>query len=468
MVITEAPAAAGSIPVQKSLAGPSGTAQAGPHVRAQASTARQQFSGALILTVTMLGVSAANYLLNLLLARFLSPAEFGDANLAVNLVLAAAAAAAMLQLLSARSGALEDPSGIEARRRLMRWAWGIGGALGVGLVMGAATLADTFNTSTPVLFVVIGIGIPVYLAQAVMRGALQGDLRLGRLAVSYAVEAATRVGIALVMLALGFGVIGAAVAISLSFVASAIIARHRVATTAAGERAGGSDPETDGREPDTEERGLAAVSVAATILLVGQVVIANGDVVLAKAVMAPEAAGAYAAAAVIGRGLYFLSWAVVHSTFPVFARAKSHEERRKAMIRALAMVVSTCVVGVTGLALVGEWLAPLLLGEGYEAAAELLVPYAIATALFAVANLVASLDLAIGRWRAPSALLLGAVLQTLLLLTFGATPMSMVMAQVIAMVCTATLVGVAHLCDNRSDLRSSQPTKTPTNSEAMR
>lgn len=460
VVITEAPAAAGSIPAQESLAaGPSGPAQSGPQVRPQASTARQQFSGALILTVTMLGVSAANYLLNLLLARFLSPAEFGDANLAVNLVLAAAAAAAMLQLLSARSGALDDPNGIETRRRLMRWAWGIGGALGIGLVMGSATLADTFNTSTPVLFVVIGIGLPVYLAQAVMRGALQGDLRLGRLAVSYAMEAATRVGIALVMLALGFGVIGAAIAISLSFVASAIVARHRVASGGVGERAAGRA---------TEEPGLAAVSVAATVLLVGQVVIANGDVVLAKAVMAPEAAGAYAAAAVIGRGLYFLSWAVVHSTFPVFARATGPEERRRAMTRALAMVMSTCVVGIAGLALVGEWLAPLLLGGGYEAAAELLVPYAIATALFAVANLVASLDLAIGRWRAPSALLLGAALQTLLLLTFGATPMSMVMAQVVAMGCTTMLVGVAHLCDNRSDLRSSQPTQTSMNSEATR
>ncbi len=433
----------------------------GAELRAEGSTARQQVSGALILTVTMLGVSAANYLLNLMLARFLSPAEFGDANLAVNLVLAAAAAAAMLQLLSARSGAIDESGGIESRRRLMRWAWGVGAAIGVGLAMGASTLADTFNTSTPVLFVVIGLGLPVYLAQAVMRGALQGDLRLGRLALSYAVEAATRVGIALVMLALGFGVIGAAIAISLSFVASALVARRRVASAVAGKRSGS-------RATETEERGLAAVSVAATILLVGQVVIANGDVVLAKAVMAPEAAGAYAAAAVIGRGLYFLSWAVVHSTFPVFARAKDAEERRRALVRALAMVVSTCVVGVAGLALLGEQLAPLLLGEGYEAAIELLVPYAMATALFAVANLVASCDLAIGRWLAPSALLLGAALQTLLLIAFGATPMSLVIAQVIAMAFTAVLVGVAHLCDNRSDVRSSRPTKTPTNSEAMR
>ena len=60
------------------------------------SAARRHLDGAAILTVTMLGVSAANYALNLVLARFLSPAEFGDANLAVNVVLIAAAAAATL------------------------------------------------------------------------------------------------------------------------------------------------------------------------------------------------------------------------------------------------------------------------------------------------------------------------------------------------------------------------------------
>jgi O-antigen/teichoic acid export membrane protein len=426
-----------------------------PHTKTLVATesdaGRKQLSGALILSATMLGVSAGNYLLNVLLARFLSPAEFGDANVAVNLVLVAAAAAATFQLLSARSGAIDDPTGIEARRKLMRWACGVGAGIGIGLVLASSPLADMFNTSTPWLFVAIGVGLPVYLAQAVMRGALQGTLRLGRLALSYAAEAVTRVGLALAMLALGFGVMGAAVAISLSFVASAMVARHRVARDRAGKQ-----PTAGAALAERSE--LAAVSVAATVLLVGQVVIANGDVLLAKAVMAPEAAGTYAAAAVIGRGLYFLSWSVVHSTFPLVARTESAPERRKAVVRALVMVVGTSVVGVAGLALLGEQLAPLLLGNSYRDATALLVPYAVATALFAVANLVATLDLAVGRWLAPCALLLGAALQTLLLVAFGATPMSMATAQVVAMAVTVVLVGAAHLADNRSELRSSQLT----------
>ncbi|TXI40370.1 MAG: hypothetical protein E6Q56_05315 [Mycobacterium sp.] len=418
--------------------------------RPEGDSARRHLSGTLILTATMLGVSAANYLLNLVLARYLSPAEFGDANLAVNLVLAAAAAAATLQLLSARSGAVDDPAAIRARRTLMRWAWAVGILAGAGLVLGSPALAQTFTTSTPLIFVVIGVGLPVYLAQAVLRGALQGELRLGRLAGSYAAEAATRVALALLMLALGFGVIGASVAISLSFVASAIVARHRAAGAA---HARPAEPVATATKPGG---GLAAMSMSATALLIGQVVIANGDVIAAKAVMGPAEAGTYAAAAVIGRGLYFLSWSVVHSTFPVVARAETGHLRRRASMRALAMIVTVCVVGIAGLWMLGEQLTPLLLGDDYTEAAEILVPYAVATALFAVANLVATLDLAVGRWHAPAALLVGAALQTLLLVTFGATPMSMAIAQVIAMGATVLLVAAAHLCDNRTESRKSQ------------
>ncbi|MBX7455859.1 oligosaccharide flippase family protein [Mycolicibacterium sp. 3033] len=411
--------------------------------------ARRHLSGALVLTATMLAVSGSNYLLNLVLARFLSPADFGDANLAINLVLIAAAAAATLQLLSARSGAIDDPAAVATRRRLTRWAWIVGGIAGAGLTLGSADLAGTFSASTPLVFVLIGIGLPIYLAQAVLRGALQGDLRLGRLAVSYAVEAAVRVVISLGALALGYGVTGAAAAISLSFVASALIAKHRIAAP------------VDDRRAVAAPSGLAALSLSATALLVGQVVIANGDVVLAKAVMAPETAGTYAAAAVIGRGLFFLSWAVVHSTFPIVARAENVADRRRATVRALAMVMTMCAAGVIGLAALGDRIAPLLLGDAFADAADILVPYAIATTLFAVANLAASLDLAAGRWRAPGALLIGAGLQTLLLIAFGSTPMSMTLAQVVAMALTALLVGAAHLCDNRMDRRRSQSTKTP-------
>lgn len=388
-----------------------------------------------MLSLTMLGVSAGNYLLNLATARWLEPAEFGDANLAINLVLGSAAVAATLQLVTARSVA----SGRSDTRSFTVWAWAIGAALGALLVAGAWVLQDVLSTSTPWMFVIVGAGLPIYFVQAVSRGALQGELRIGRLAASYAAEAAVRIVVALGLLLAGAGVIGVAVAISVSFVGSAVVARR-------------TGRHVDVSEPSPDR--VRSVTVMATVLLVGQVVIANGDVVIAKWLLTPDDAGAYAAAALIGRSLFFLSWPVVHAAFPIVAKATCADERRAATRRALVPVIAGCVIGVASLAAFGDRLAPLLLGESADGAVDLLVLYATATSLFAVANVLASLGLASARRGAPTMLGLGAVLQTGLLVSAGDEPIGLVRAQALAMLLTLVAVAVAHVIAERRSMHT--------------
>lgn len=389
----------------------------------------------------MLGVSAGNYLLNLATARWLEPAEFGDANLAINLVLASAAIAATLQLVTARSVA----SGHGDTRSFTAWAWAIGIALGAVLTAGAWSLQNVLSTSTPWMFVIVGVGLPVYFVQAVSRGKLQGELRLGRLAASYGAEAALRIVVALGLLSAGAGVVGVAIAISVSFVGSAVVARS-----------GTPRVDLDAGSPEH----LRSVTATATALLVGQVVIANGDVVLAKWLLAPDDAGAYAAAALIGRALFFLSWPVVHAAFPIVAKATCAAERRAATRRALIPVIAGCSLGVASLAAFGDGLAPVLLGDSAGGAIDLLVLYATATSLFAVANVLASVGLASARRGAPSMLAAGALLQTALLVAAGDEPIDLVRAQAVAMLLTLIAVVIAHALGERSPRRCSAPVQT--------
>ncbi len=191
------------------------------------SGARTVLTGAALLSTTMLAVSVANYGLNFVLARLLDPAEFGDASLAITLVLAAAVIAATLQLVASKSVAA-DPASIEAARRtLVRGALIAGAGAVLVLGGGAWVIADALSVSSPWMLVIVSLGLPIYFVQAVHRGALQGQLRFGRLALSYGVEAGVRVIVLLVLVAAGFGVIGASVGILLSFVASAAVARAR-------------------------------------------------------------------------------------------------------------------------------------------------------------------------------------------------------------------------------------------------
>lgn len=380
---------------------------------------RTLLTGTALLSMTMALVGAANYGLNLVLARVLEPAEFGDASLAITLVLAAAVIAATLQLVASKMVAA-DPSSLEPVRRTL-----VRGALGAGLVVvavlggGAWVIADALSISTPWMLVLIAAGLPVYFVQAVHRGALQGQLRFKRLALSYGVEAAVRVGIVLALVAVELGVLGAAIGILLSFVASASIARAR---PRGGVVRGAAAPWSQ----------IRATVVIAMVLLLGQTVLNNADIIIAKALFDAETAGVYAAAAVLGRSVFFVSWSVVQVVFPLLASATaSRSQRARAFALAVAVIAGVGAAAVAISAAAGQGLVVALFGEAYGEAAGLLVLYLVATSVFALANLLATADLARGQSAGAVVLASGAVLQTIALLLWAREPEHLVIGQVI-------------------------------------
>lgn len=396
----------------------------------RAGGARTVLTGAALLSATMLAVSAVNYLLNFVLARLLEPAEFGDATLAISLVLSAAVVAAALQLVASKSVA-SDPASIEAVRRALVRAALVVGALVVAVLGGGAWLiADALSVSDPWMLVIIALGLPVYFVQAVHRGALQGQLRFGRLATTYAAEAAVRGLVVIGLVAAGAGVIGASIGIALSFIASALIAR------------GGA--EDDSGAPTAARGVLRGAVVGAIVMLIGQTLLNNADLVIAKAVLDAPSAGRYAAAAVLGRSVFFVSWSVVQVVFPVIASTSSTAaQRRRAIVIATAVIVGVGAGGGGGSAAAGLELMRLLFGDAYASASALLVGYVIATTLFAIAALAAAIDLARDRIAAPLVLAVGAVAQTSALVLWARTPEALVHLQVIGT--AAILVAMAVL-----------------------
>ena len=78
---------------------------------------RRSFASATgLLSAAMLTASAANYALNLGLARLLDPAQFGDATLMVTLLLGLTAAGVALQLITARAVSDASHDGTEGIR----------------------------------------------------------------------------------------------------------------------------------------------------------------------------------------------------------------------------------------------------------------------------------------------------------------------------------------------------------------
>jgi O-antigen/teichoic acid export membrane protein len=368
---------------------------------------------------------AGNYAVNAMLARWLTPEEFGDASLLVTLLLMMTALAGCFQLVSARytSAAVAggDHDGVMAvRLRLTRTAWTVGGALGLATALGAERLADLFTVGDPTALAVFGLGLPLFLAQAVERGILQGRLAFGRLAGTFIVEMVVRVALSCGLVAAGWGLLGVSTGLWASLLASLIAARVLVRPTRP-------------RSASYRAPGLGQAAGATTALLVAQITIGHGDLLLVKQRFSATEAGVYAVVALLGRAVYLGSWSLVTAVYPLGARAGADAATTRRLVRAgVALLAAGGTVATIGFWVLGEPLVRLLFSDDYAGAGSLLGPYVLATSLLAVANLLAMVDLAAGRHRR-SHMVIGAAVAQSLLVSWSGSLQAVVWAQAITM-----------------------------------
>ncbi len=390
---------------------------------------RKAINGGVILTLGTVAASGANYLLNLILGRWLTPAEFADANLMVTLMLLATAVAIGLQLVVAKFTSGDNTSEhqrvLQLMVKLSTWA-GIG--LGALLVLPATYWSSIFNTESGWLFVILGVTLPFFAIQSAYRGLLQGRLKFGSLASTFLVEAAVRLIASLGLVLLGFGVTGATIGLGVSFVATWAVSKYLVVKTVdlAGEVA--ANP--------LLQKQIQAFIAPTAVLLFAQIIINNGDVLVTKSSFDPTEAGIYAAVALIGRAVFFLSWSVVQAFFPVAsANANDPASSAKVMRLGLAVVVGMCILMTAGVAVLGDWFLVTALGEEFAGQRNVLVGYAAATSMFAASNYLASHKLAEGSSLVAKWLVGVAILQTVLMVVMSDSSSSIVNAQLIAMGC---------------------------------
>lgn len=385
-------------------------------------------SSVALLTGASLVVSATNWGLNLLLSRLLTPAQFGDATLAMSFVLVSALLAATVQM-SAAAAVARSP---RSARRTAHALAGIAGAAGVAIAgvtaISAPAMTELLGVESPWMIVVLAIGLPIYVVQAVYRGVALGQERFVRLASSYLVEAGVRVVFSVALAVVGLGAVGVAIGLTLSFAASGFVVRASRAVMG------------DEAVPWDAVRRTAG---GAAVLLCAQVIINNTDIVLAKLHFAPTVAGIYAAAAVLGRAVFFFSWALAQAVFPrMVAGAGDAGERYRALVRASVVVAVFAGTAAVAATFGAEEMIAVAFGIDYAAAAPLLAPYVLSCGLFALSNLWATADVAQGASAGPAILLAGAAGQAFLLTVFGSTPSTMVWLQVAAMLATALALAV--------------------------
>ncbi|MDZ8200407.1 oligosaccharide flippase family protein [Microbacterium sp. SSW1-59] len=388
---------------------------------------RAIISGAGMLSVAMLLANIGNYALNIFLGRVLTPAEFSDANLMVTLMLTATAVALGLEMVTARYTSVAEAGGNPGAadlvaRRLRWWTGGAGVVAAVALIAPAPLWSDLFQTASAWPFVVLGLGLPFYLQQAIGRGVMQGRLRFGLLASTFVIEMVTRLSVAIALVAAGWGVVGATIGLSASFIVTWVSVT--VLARASGERADPAIPMSE----------VGRYGAFVSVLLAAQMIANNSDVLVSKAVLAPDDAGTYAAVALVGRAVFYLAWSVATVVFPVVARRHAGGDDSGGILRGSILVISAmgglCALGALWL---GGPVLGIVIGPAYADLSVPLAAYALATTLFAVANLVASVALSTGVLRPSVFVLGGALAQLMLLLIWHDDIAQLILVQIIAM-----------------------------------
>lgn len=384
--------------------------------------------GSALLFLSNTLVNGGNYAFNLILGRWLGPAAFADVTLIVTLLLVARFVTIALQLTAVKfTAAFAADEATHKMAALTRWlrrySWLLGILVGLLLAGGALIWQRVFNTESYWPFVILGVGLPIYLVQGTDRGILQGQLKLGRLSASYQAEMWTRLAASVVLVVLGFGVNGAVGAITLSFLATWLVARK------VGDWIG--EP---GTLEESEKKTVVRYAAPVMIVYLGQILINNSDILLVKRMFDPVTAGQYSALALIGRIVFFATWSVVAVLFPLVAQKQQrHEPHRQILAFSLALVMA-----ISGTIIAISWAFPdfivqALFGPAYLSIAPLLWLYGLATAFYAMANVVVNYRLSLGEKKGTWLTLATGAAQVILIAAFGKDLQSVVLVQVILM-----------------------------------
>jgi len=335
-------------------------------------------------------VNGGNYIYNLLLGRILGPEAFADAALLVTLLLVLSFLGMTFQLVTAKFvAALPQEHWESFRNRIGVLALVIGCVLGAAVFFAAPFLQHILQTENPLMFRIFGIGVPLYFVMSVNRGQYQGEESFAKLSISYQSEMWGRLLITLLAffivrdhfgVLVSFGILGS--------LALGLFPFKKLRLN------------IDRTTEDFEWIKVRSFMLITACYELTQIIINNSDIILVKHFFQAQEAGLYASLALIGRVVYFVAWMFVMLLLPTVVRLKKEgKPTGHILFKYVGYIGLLSSVIVVVCATFPELIITLLFGDAYLSMTSLLWQYALATSLFAVANIFTYYFLSLDQYR---------------------------------------------------------------------
>jgi O-antigen/teichoic acid export membrane protein len=313
----------------------------------------------LVVAPAMAAANALNYAFNLVMSRLLGPADYGALGALLALVLVGTVPGVALQAVVARHTTLAGRAVGRLWSRVLVAVVAVGGALGLLALAASPAVAAFLHLPSlgPCLWLAAAL-LPLPLLSAV-QGMLQGREWFGLLAAVLLVAAAGRLAVGLGLVEGGLGVEGALAATAIGSAVAVLVAVPRLRA-----QGGWEHVRRGWRWPGRGSPGAAVAGevAAAAAGVLGLLLLANVDVLLARHFLPAEASGLYAAGAVLTKIAFWAPQFVVTLVFP---RLVTAADRRRLLGRSAAVVAAVGAPLVVAAALAPRLAARLSFGEAY-------------------------------------------------------------------------------------------------------
>ncbi|HXT19630.1 MAG TPA: hypothetical protein VN923_02660, partial [Thermoanaerobaculia bacterium] len=285
-----------------------------------------------MLLVTANVANVGHFGFHVVMARLLGPAGYGAIAAMIALVAIGYVLTEAAQTVMARYTALATHPG-EVRSLVehgLRHGGRAAALITAGYLVVAVALAPLLHVSYG-LMAVFALCFAMLPLIPVTRGALLGLHRFGAFGINMLVEVTVKLGLGVLAAWVGWNELGAGVAVGLSLVAAF---------------AGALVPLRGLRrvEPLPAAHG-GALAYGVPVLVVTATVMAFYcvDVLLARALLAPELAGHYAVASLLGKGILFGVVPVTRVMFPLAAGAPAGSAIRRRVLAGTLGLLAACI-----------------------------------------------------------------------------------------------------------------------------
>ncbi len=261
------------------------------------------------------------------------------------------------------------------------------------------------------LFVFLSFSLPI------IRGVLQGRKKFGLLGIGMISEAVLKLGAAILLVYLGFGVFGAIWGIMFGILIGFIISLEF------------NKKILNSVEVKGDFKNIRLESVPYFISMLIITIILSYDIILAKAFFSSEIAGQYAAISMLGKIIFFGTMAIGKTMFPLTSEKNYKKENTFNLFKKSFLAVAfLCLIATIMYALFPTLIINILYGGQYLELSKLLFYLAISFSFLSLTNLILVYSLSTNGIKKPFYLFIFLIIETLLLFLFHRTIFEYILA----------------------------------------